>query len=131
MNICTMFGRLTKDPTLKTVNVNDANGNAVPTPVCDVWMYVDSNFGPSKTSDLIKVTAWRGAAKAIAENMKKGRQMAVSGNGHPKAFMGADGKIVAYLHFSRVDYFEFGDRRIIAGDEVPEVVVDDCPFDAE
>ena len=74
MNNCTFIGRMTKDPVKKIVPIN-----GVETSVLNFYIAVDDGFGDYKKTDFIHVTAWRGAADAIAQYMTKGSEIAIKG----------------------------------------------------
>jgi single-strand DNA-binding protein len=73
INTVTLVGRLTADPELRTTNGG--------TPVCTLRMA--SNRAPKDGNDqgavFIDVVSFNRLAEAVAENLAKGRQVAVSG----------------------------------------------------
>ena len=81
MNNCTFIGRMTKDPVKKIVPIN-----GVETSVLNFYIAVDDGFGDYKKTDFIHVTAWRGAADAIAQYMTKGREIAIKGAVHLETY---------------------------------------------
>ena len=68
MNSVQLIGRLTADPTLKTV------GERV---VCEMRIAVDR--GPAKGTDFINVHAWGKVAETCAKHLTKGRLVGIDG----------------------------------------------------
>lgn len=122
MNNCTMIGRMTKDPTPRTVVIN-----GVETPVLNFYIAVDDGLGDNKKTDFVKATAWRGAAEAIAKYMTKGREIAVAGAVHLESYAAKDASghdvLRTTMAMPRPYAFEFLGKRI-----VNETTDDDCPF---
>lgn len=110
MNNTTMIGRMTAEPNLRMVDIKDGKGQT--TPVIDFYIAVDDNFGEYKKTDFVHVTAWRGAAKMIAEYMSKGREIAVKGAVHLGSYKTKNGEIRYHLDMPRPDGFEFLGKRV-------------------
>jgi len=111
MNNITVIGRITKTPNLRSVKIE-----GVDTPVLNFTLAVDDGFrrdknGKKLDTEFFRVTAWRGAAKAIAENCDKGREMAVKGAVHLEKYT-VDGETVYYMAIPRPDGFEFCGKKV-------------------
>lgn len=75
MNKIILIGRLTRDPELRYTPANSV-------PVTTFTLAVDRPFLNQKgerEADFIRIVAWRKLAETCANNLKKGRQVAVSG----------------------------------------------------
>lgn len=75
MNKIILIGRLTRDPELRYTPANSV-------PVATFTLAVDRPFLNQKgerEADFIRIVAWRKLAETCANNLKKGRQVAVSG----------------------------------------------------
>ncbi|MBA1335373.1 MAG: Single-stranded DNA-binding protein [Firmicutes bacterium] len=73
VNNVVLVGRLVKDPELK---------QAGETPVCSFVLAVDRNYKNSegeREADFLPVVAWRKLGEICAENLSKGRLVAVTG----------------------------------------------------
>lgn len=123
MNKLTIFGRITADPIVRKVPVK-----GVETSVCNFYVAVNDGFGNYQKTDFFHVTAWRGAADAIGQYMKKGRQIMVHGAVHLETYTtkNAEGKDEqrTCMSITRVEDFEFADRRV-----PNETTDDDPPFE--
>ena len=111
MNNLTVIGRMTKDPNLRKVPVNGKE-----TPVLNFTVAVDDGFrtdenGKKLDTEFFRVTAWRGAAEAIAKNCPKGREIAIKGAVHLGHYDGDNGT-VWHLSIPRPDGFEFCGKKI-------------------
>lgn len=71
MNSLSLVGRLTKDPELRQVDVNEERRS-----VCDMRIAVDSRRGEPLYLD---IASWGRQAEACAEHLAKGRQIAFTG----------------------------------------------------
>jgi len=71
MNITVLVGRLTRDPELRYTQ----NGTAV----ANFNLAVDRPFSKEKETDFINCVAWRKQAENLAQYMKKGSQIGISG----------------------------------------------------
>lgn len=73
VNNVVLVGRLVKDPELR---------QAGETPVCNFVLAVDRNYKNSegeRETDFLPVVVWRRLAEICADNLKKGRLVAVTG----------------------------------------------------
>ena len=118
MNNCTFIGRMVRDPEVRKVNIKN-----VETSVLNFDIAVDDGFGEYKTTDFIRVTAWRGAADAIGQYVTKGREIAVCGAIHWSKNT-KDGKTFYNLEMPRPTGFEFLGRKVV--NEAAET--DECPW---
>jgi single-strand DNA-binding protein len=87
MNKVFLIGRLTKDPELKFTN---GSGIAVST----FSLAVDRNFtsqSGQKEADFISVVCWRKLAEHVANNLGKGRLVAVAGSIQTRNYQAQDG----------------------------------------
>lgn len=104
----TVIGRMTKEPNLRTVNIN-----GVQTPVLNFTLACDDGFrkdesGKKLDTEFIRVTAWRGAAEAIAKYCDKGRSLGVKGAIHLGNYRDKQtGEIRYNLEIPRPEGFEF------------------------
>ena len=86
LNKVILIGRLTKDPELRYT----PGGHAVSTFVLAVDRPFTAQDGERKT-DFIKVVSWRKLAEAVAQNLSKGRLVAVDGSLQIESYDGKDG----------------------------------------
>lgn len=95
------IGRLTKDPELKFTN---GDGIAVAT----FTIAIDRNYnkGEEKVADFINVVCWRKLAEIVANHLKKGSQVAVTGMLQSKNYTATDGHKV-YAHEIVADEVKF------------------------
>ena len=87
MNKVFLIGRLTKDPELKFTN---GSGVAVAT----FSIAVDRNYtgqNGQKEADFINIVCWRKLAELVANNLGKGRLVAVSGSIQTRNYQAQDG----------------------------------------
>lgn len=87
MNKVFLIGRLTRDPELK---FTPGTGNAVAT----FSLAVDRNYvGQSgqREADFINIVCWRKLAEHVANNLGKGRLVAVSGRIETRSYQAQDG----------------------------------------
>ena len=122
----TVIGRMTKEPNLRTVNIN-----GVQTPVLNFTLACDDGFkkddnGKKVDTEFIRVTAWRGAAEAIAKYCGKGRSLGVKGAIHLGKYLDKQTNEVRYnLEIPRPEGFEFlGSAPVEHVDNTPEDVED-------
>lgn len=71
INNCTLVGRLTKDPEMRSVGDN--------IPVCQFTLAVDKRKKDSGTN-FIDCVAWKGVAETISQYVKKGQLLGVVGS---------------------------------------------------
>ncbi|MCX7951934.1 MAG: single-stranded DNA-binding protein [Clostridiales bacterium] len=87
MNKVILIGRLTKDPELKFI---PGSGTAV----SNFTLAVDRNYinaEGKKETDFIPVICWRKLAEHVANNLNKGRLVAVSGSIQTRKYQAQDG----------------------------------------
>lgn len=108
MNKLIIVGNLTVDPTLKTVNVKTASGEAVPTKVCNFSVAVNER-GKDKPT-YFRVHAWRGLAETCATYLKVGRKVMVVGPVKQNSYTDNSGAI-RYAMEVRAEEVEFLDRK--------------------
>lgn len=82
INTCTIMGRLTRDPELKTRT--DAH-------VCHFGVAVDDRFKRDKTH-FFEVTAWRNTADFVCNYFHKGDMIAITGSLSQDSWEGDDGQ---------------------------------------
>lgn len=122
MNKVVLIGRLTKDPELK---YTPGTGTAVATFTLAVDRRTSKNG--QKEADFINIVAWNKTAELVANYMKKGRQMGVSGRIQTRSYDAKDGtkryitEVVAdEIQFldskgdSSYQGFQGGDRQVAA-----------------
>ena len=123
-------GRMTADPTLRTVKVPDTDGTARETKVLDFYLACDDGYkrdqnGNKIGTEFFRVTAWGGAAEAIAKYGYKGRQMTVTGASHLRNFT-SNGLSRFFMAIPNPWYFEF----LGANGEGEKRVENDAPANA-
>ena len=101
MNKCTIIGRLTRDPEVRTVKDGIT--------VCTFTVAVNRRHGAQagkEEADFFRVTAWRGLGELCGKFLMKGRQVGVVGAVSVSAYSGKDGQIKANLELT-ADEVEF------------------------
>ena len=84
--IANIIGRLSKDPSLTTVTMKDGTTQqACHIRICVNDAYADKDENNKPEPQWVSVTAWNKQASWIAENLKKGDQISVSG--HPYFYL--------------------------------------------
>lgn len=83
MNVCSIMGRLTKDPELRTTGGG--------TPVCSFTLAVDRDYGEDKQTDFIPVVAWKKTAEFVSKYFSKGRMACVTGRLQLRDYEDKDG----------------------------------------
>jgi single-strand DNA-binding protein len=133
MNKVILVGRLTKDPELR---FTAGTGIAVAT----FTLAVDRNYvGQSgqKEADFINIVCWRKLAENVANNLTKGRQVAVSGSIQTRKYQANDGlnRYATEVVADEVKFLDFGGKQqhrtdYTAGDAefLPIEGEDDIPF---
>ena len=104
MNKVFLIGRLTKDPELKFTT---GSGIAI----ANFTIAVDRAFKSAdgtKEVDFISIVCWKKLAELVANNLGKGRLVAVSGSIQTRNFQGQDGKKV-YITEVNADEVQFLD----------------------
>jgi single-strand DNA-binding protein len=88
LNKIILIGRLTRDPELKFTSQNSK-------PVTNFTLAVDRPFKNQKgeyEADFIKIVTWNNLAEICADNLTKGRLVAVSGRLQIRSYDGEDGQ---------------------------------------
>lgn len=122
MNKVVLIGRLTRDPELK---FTAGSGVAVTT----FTLAVDRKFknkDGQKEADFINIVAYSKPAEIIANYLKKGRQIAVSGRIETRTYEGNDGQKKYYTDVV-VEDFQFLDRKEDDGGYSPKTVGNNAP----
>lgn len=87
LNICTIMGRLTRDPELRRT------GSGIP--VASFTLAVDRDFGNKQTgekeTDFIECVAWRNTGEFVSKYFAKGRMAVVSGSLQMRKWTDKDG----------------------------------------
>ena len=87
LNICTIMGRLTKDPELR----HTGSGVAV----ANFTLAVDRDFGNKQTgekeTDFVDCVAWRNTGEFVSKYFAKGRMAVVSGSLQMRKWTDKDG----------------------------------------
>jgi len=105
LNRIILIGRLTRDPELR---FTPANG----VPVAQFTIAVDRPFVNQKgerETDFIRIVAWRKLAEICANNLTKGRLVAVDGRLQIRSYDGQDGQR-RYITEVVADTVQFLDR---------------------
>ena len=119
LNICTIQGRLTKAPELKTTNSGK--------PVCSFSVAVDRRFDRDKT-DFFTIVAWNKTAEFVSNYFHKGEMILVSGELQTRTYE-KDGRNVTVTEIiaNTVDFC--GGKNETKGESNPvSVEVDEMPF---
>lgn len=106
MNKVVLIGRLTKDPELR---FTAGTGSAVTT----FTLAVDRNFknkDGQREADFINIVVWNKLAEVVANNLTKGRQVAVSGRIQTRTYEGNDGQ-KRYVTEVVMEDFQFLDKK--------------------
>lgn len=114
MNKAILIGRLTRDPELK---FTAGSGVAVTT----FTLAVDRNFknkDGQREADFINIVAYNKLAETMANYLKKGRLIAVSGRIETRTYEGNDGQ-KRYFTDVVVEDFQFLEKREGAGNMSP------------
>lgn len=106
MNKVVLVGRLTADPQLK---YTAGAGTAVTTFTLAVDRQFKNKDG-QREADFINCVVWSKLAEVMANNLSKGRQIAVSGRIQTRNYDGKDGKKV-YVTEVIVEDFQFLDKK--------------------
>ena len=87
LNVCTIMGRLTRDPELRRT------GSGVP--VASFCLAVDRDYNPKdgaeKETDFIDCTCWRGTGEFVSKYFQKGSVAIVSGRLQIRNYTDKDG----------------------------------------
>ena len=109
MNKVILFGRLTKDPELRST----ASG----IPVCNFTVACDRRFvkqGEERQADFINCIAWQKSAESIAQYFKKGHRIALEGSIQTRSWTDNEGK-TRYSTEVVVDQWEFAQSKSEGG----------------
>lgn len=83
-NVCTIAGRLTKEPELRTTT----SGKSVAT----MFLATEDGWGESKKTYFIPIVAWGKTAEACASYLVRGQKATVTGRITTRSWDGKDGK---------------------------------------
>ena len=108
MNKVFVIGRLTRDPELRFTS---GTGNAVAT----FSLAVDRNYvsqSGQREADFINIVCWRKLAELVANNLSKGRLVAVSGSIQTRKYQAQDGsnRYVTEIVAEEVKFLDWGNR---------------------
>lgn len=78
---CEAIGRLTSDPELKQVNINNEQVS-----VCELSIAVNIGYGDNQKVEYIDCTAWRGLGETMGKYLQKGRKVYVAGKQQTRKF---------------------------------------------
>lgn len=129
LNRVTLIGRLTKDPELKTLGSG--------TTVCKISIANNrsytSNGDKKEEVSFFNCSAWGKRAEVLAQYVRKGAQLAISGRLQQRTWEGQDGKKMSAVEIM-IEDFQFLSKSQREGDNhhepeppLPEVD-DDIPF---
>lgn len=128
MNQVNLIGRLTKDPELRKLGDSDRD-------VCELRIAVDngkSRNGEDRDATFIDVAAFDAPARACAEHLAKGRQVAVSGRLVYREWEAEDGsRRSKHSVIGRVEFLGSANGQSANGKPEPAAVgaaEDDIPF---
>ena len=105
MNKVILFGRLTKDPELRST----ASG----IPVCNFTVACDRRYvkqGEERQADFINCIAWQKSAESIAQYFKKGHRIALEGSIQTRSWTDNEGK-TRYSTEVMVEQWEFAQSK--------------------
>ncbi|MBO7070563.1 MAG: single-stranded DNA-binding protein [Bacteroidales bacterium] len=133
MNKIYLIGNLIKDPALKSVPSGQS--------VCEFTIAVNRNRWKTDevTSDLFRISAWRGLGETCARYLEKGRKVAVIGELKATTFVGKDGimKVSLDVNADEVEFLSSkNDRRKEDSEDKPhpaqegftDISSDEIPF---
>lgn len=128
MNKVILIGRLTADPNLRYTQ----NG----TPVATFTLAVDKPFAGEdgkRGADFIDIVAWRKLAEVVAQNITKGRLVAVEGRLQIRSYNDQNGirRKVAEVIANEVKFLDRPKQEQTSGPEEPgwgEPEFDEVPF---
>lgn len=108
MNKVLLIGRLTRDPELRFTS---GTGNAVAT----FSLAVDRNYvsqNGQREADFVNIVCWRKLAEHVANNLSKGRLVAVSGSIQTRKYQAQDGsnRYVTEIVADEVKFLDWGNR---------------------
>ena len=109
MNKVILFGRLTKDPDLRST----ASG----IPVCSFTVACDRRYqkqGEERQADFINCIVWQKSAESIAQYFKKGHRIALEGSIQTRSWTDNEGK-TRYSTEVVVDQWEFAQSKSEGG----------------
>ena len=119
MNRAILIGRLTRDPELRYTT----SGTAVATFTLAVDRSFKNQDGERET-DFIRIVVWRKLAEVVAENLQKGRKVAVEGRIQVRSYETTEGEKRQAFEIV-ADSVEFLDWPKDKPQEVPGVGADD------
>ncbi|MEF9935182.1 MAG: single-stranded DNA-binding protein [Clostridium sp.] len=108
MNKVFLIGRLTRDPELR---FTAGSGNAVAT----FSLAVDRNYvsqNGQREADFINIVCWRKLAEHVANNLSKGRLVAVSGSIQTRKYQAQDGsnRYATEINADEVKFLDWGNK---------------------
>ena len=111
LNVMSLTGRLTKDATFGTVGSSGKQ-------LLSMNVAVNTGFGQSKKTLFIKVNMWGERGEKIAQYLKKGTVVAVSGPLSLNEWTSADGTAMTDLVVTTfgVDFYNTSNRQSSDGD---------------
>lgn len=111
LNVMSLTGRLTKDATFGTVGSSGKQ-------LLSMNVAVNTGFGQSKKTLFIKVNMWGERGEKIAQYLKKGTVVAVSGPLSLNEWTSADGTAMTDLVVTTfgVDFYNTSSRQSSDGD---------------
>lgn len=123
MNKVILIGRLTRDPELK---YTAGSGVAVAT----FTLAVDRNYvgqNGQREADFINIVVWRKLAESVANNLSKGRMVAISGSLQSRKYQAQDGsnRYVTEVTADEVKYLDWGNKGQQQGQQHQEEGTDD------
>lgn len=122
INKCALIGRLTRDPELR---YTPGTGTAVST----FSLAVDRNFkgkDGQKEVDFLNIVVWNKLAEIVANNLTKGRLVAVSGRIQTRNYEGNDGQ-KKYVTEIVADDVQFLERKDAGSQSAPRPSVGNSP----
>lgn len=133
MNKIFLIGNLIKDPVLKAVPSGQS--------VCEFTIAVNRKYWKTDevTSDLFRISAWRGLGETCNRYLEKGRKVAVIGELKATQYAGKDGllKVSLDVNADEVEFLssnrsekktEDPDKPHPAQDGFTDISSDDIPF---
>ena len=128
---CIINGRMTKNPELRKVTVGGIETSVIDfTVAADNGYRRDADGNKKNPPQFFRVTAWRGAADAIAKYGAKGREITVTGAVELRNYIDPQTQQkMPYMAIPRLEQFEFHGNMNAAptADAAPVATAEEAP----
>lgn len=125
-----LTGNLTADPVLNERTYTDKEtGEVIHTKVCNFTVAADEGYGARKTTEFIRVNAWREFGETCAKFLKKGRGVLVEGKISQNSYVdkNKNWRSVLELRADSVEFLKDG-RRMTDEEVVGEADTEETPY---